>query len=173
MNMKWHAEIWNYPRHETWQGAKGGQIWPGDIAIETIGDINFGTLFAYMFRRFGPAEHGSDDYKDIANWFLTTPDKNVVLTVSPNPSGCQHSFGYIVNKDVYIGRWDEDQIKLIVGALKIAMKDLLFPTYVRDVFINAAGETEDIIQGHCDYFKWAGYGIDHAYFEKRFGDTNT
>ena len=170
--IEWHTETWKIPTEGKWRGSKGGLIWPGDIAVETIGDINYGTLFTYMFRRFGPAEHGSDDYKDIANWFLTTPDKNIVLIVSPNPSGCRYSFGYMVNQDVFSGRLNEDQNSIMTEALKTTMCDLLFPTYVRDVFINAGGrmKDEDVIEGSCSYFKWAGYGVDHKYFDEQFGD---
>lgn len=163
---KWHAKIWKSTTGEKWHGAKGGEIWPGDIAVKAVGDINYGTLFTYMYRRFGPSEYGSDDYKDIAAWFLTTPNHFVALTVSPNPSGCRHSFGYMVNRNMFPYPWNENQIKLVTEALEAAIRDLLFPTYVRDVFINAAGKVkdEDVGEDHCSYFKWAGYGVNHKYF---------
>ena len=166
--IEWHTETWTRPSGGVWRGGKDGLVWPGDIAVETIGDINYGTLFTYMFRRFGPTEYGSDDCKNIANWFLTTPDKNVALMVSPDPSGCKHSFGYMANKEVFSGRLNFDQISIMTEALKAAMCDLLFPTYVRDVFINAAGKMkdEDVIEDFCNYFEWAGYGVDHEKYGK-------
>lgn len=45
---------------------------------------NYGTLFTYLFRRFGFPNLGSDDYKEIACWALTTPLPDMVLTVSPS-----------------------------------------------------------------------------------------
>lgn len=169
IKMKWQAEIWKHPADGLWQEAKGGEIWPGDIAFKIVGDINYGTLFTYMFRRFGPTEYGSDDYKNIAEWFLTTPNKNVALIVSPNPSGCKHCFGYMVNSGEFSHRWSEAQRQAVTLALTATIKDLLYPTNVRDVFINAAGCLDDF-PGRCyHYFKWAGYGVSLSYFEKTYG----
>ena len=172
--MKWHAETWKGVKKEEtrlWRGAMSGFVDPGKFA-ELTGNAEYGPLFAYMYRRFGVPEFGSDDYKEIANWYITTPDKNVVLCVSPRPSGCQHSFGYMMNVAVY--RNSDTQIKKLEAAIKAAMVDLCTPVFVRDVPINAAGRVPDgtDIEEECPPFKWAGYGVGHTYFEKEFGEKS-
>lgn len=46
--------------------------------------IDYGHLFTYCFRRFGYPNGASDSYKDIAQWNLTTPHKDMVLIVRPS-----------------------------------------------------------------------------------------
>ena len=174
--MKWHAETWKGVKKEEarlWRGAKSGFVDPGKFA-ELTGNAEYGPLFAYMYRRFGVPEFGSDNHKEIANWYITTPDKNVVLCVSPRPSGCRHSFGYMMNIAVYDDwryRNNDTQIKKVEAAIRAAMVDLCTPVFVRDVPINAAGRVPDDsdIEEECPPFAWAGYGVDHTYFEKEFG----
>lgn len=45
--------------------------------------LDYGHLFTYCFRRFGFPNWGSDSYKDIAQWFLTTAHSDLVLCVRP------------------------------------------------------------------------------------------
>lgn len=52
------------------------------------------TLFAYMWRRFGPPFTGCDDHKDLAGYLLTTTHKDVLLEVLPSASSMVHAFGY-------------------------------------------------------------------------------
>lgn len=40
-------------------------------------------LLAYMIRRFGWPNAGSDDYKDLCSWMLTTPIEGLYLVVTP------------------------------------------------------------------------------------------
>lgn len=47
-------------------------------------EIDYGHLFTYCFRRFGFPNVGSDGYKEIARWVLTTPDKRLLLNISPS-----------------------------------------------------------------------------------------
>ena len=124
-----------------------------------------------MFRRFGIPELGSDSYKEIACWILTTPDPAVALIVSPRPSGLRYSFGYVVNTNIY-GYKSHDDIEAIrvkiEPFLKQAMYDLLIPTNVRDTYINAIGKVrdDDIGKVTCKYFKWAGFGVTPDYYKK-------
>ena len=172
MSRKWHAKIWKMKGDtERWQGAMAGIADPGGYADEIFPKGNYSSLFVYMFRRFGIPENGSDPYKEIACWHLTTPDPAVVLMVCPRPSGLRYSFGYIVNTAVY-NYHTHDEVeairKEIEPSLKQSMKDLLVPTNVRDVYINAVGRVKDDDVGRttCDYFKWAGFGVTSDYYKK-------
>lgn len=170
MARKWHAKSWEMKGNTgSWHGAMAGYVDPGGFAADILPDGDYASLFVYMFRRFGISEYGSDPYKEIACWYITTPDPAVVLLVSPRPSGLRYSFGYEINSNVYdyFSR-DTEPIKKVESALKEAMKDLLTPTNVRDVYINAVGKVrdEDIGRVTCDYSKWAGFGVTSDYYEK-------
>lgn len=59
------------------------------------------SAFAYLWRRFGPPFSGSDDYKDICRYILTTPDKQVFLTITICPGSLNRGVGYLVQKSLY------------------------------------------------------------------------
>lgn len=64
--------------------ASGGGIRPGEVAVDIFGkEMNGAHLFAYMFRRFGFPNCGSDDYKNLCSYFLTTPMPGLYLLVTP------------------------------------------------------------------------------------------
>jgi len=46
-------------------------------------EVNYGTLFAYCFRRFGYPNYGWDNYKELAKYILTTPRPDLFLSVVP------------------------------------------------------------------------------------------
>ena len=170
----WHAKKWVWPDNQ-WRGAMGGMVWPGNFVEETLGPIEFGTLFAYMFRRFGVPEIGSDPHKELANWYITTTDKHVALCVSPRPSGMRHSFGYMIDSMVKCKRHDPNQIFEVEEAIKNAMCDLLSPVFVRDCPINAVGRVDwdsDIANYEVPECEWAGYGVPHTYFKDKFGSPH-
>ncbi len=164
----WHSNHWEPKGDTQWSGAMGGFVWPRNYLPKESDTMEYGSLFAYMFRRFGPPRYGSDCLKVIACWYITTPpDENVALTVSPNPSGTTFSFGYIINESVYNDCRDEAQVKAVEIALVQAILDLLTPVYVRDIPINAAGRVANdspLLELVCDRFEWAGYGVGHDYF---------
>lgn len=83
-------------------GASSGIINPGRVAIEVFGDeLEFGRLFAYCFRRFGHPNSGSDPYKDLAEYKLTTPMDGVFLSVCIKPtSRTGLLFGYVLAEDI-------------------------------------------------------------------------
>ncbi len=172
MTKKWHAKLLKLKGSaEHWEGAMAGIADPGEYADEILPNGDYSSLFVYMFRRFGIPESGSDPYKEIACWYLTTPDVAVGLMVSPRPSGLRYSFGYWVNINVYEyhSRDEYDATgKVVEPALKQAMADLLTPTNVRDVYINAVGKIkdDDVGRATCDYSKWAGYGVTSDYYKK-------
>lgn len=170
MSKKWRATVFK-SNGERWQGAMAGIADPGKYADEIMLNGNYSSLFVYMYRRFGISESGSDPYKEIACWYITTPDPAVALMVSPRPSGLRYSFGYLIDTNVYNYHSHDDieAIKTVIEPfLKQSMKDLLIPTNVRDVFINAVGKVsdDDIGRNTCNYSKWAGYGVTSDYYNK-------
>jgi len=172
MARKWHAKSWKMKGNaEHWHGAMAGIADPGKHADDILPNGDYASLFVYMYRRFGISEYGSDPYKEIVCWYLTTPDPAVVLMVSPRPSGLRYSFGYVVDTRVY-DYYSHDEVEAIrieiEPALKQSMKDLLTPTNVRDVYINAVGKVSDDAIGRttCNYSKWAGFGVTSDYYEK-------
>lgn len=48
-------------------------------------DMDYGSLFAYLFRRFGYPNSGWDPYKEIARYDLATPLADMVLRIEPHP----------------------------------------------------------------------------------------
>ncbi len=57
--------------------------------------IEYGPLFAYLFRRFGYPNYGWDDYKELAKYILSTPLPDMVLKIVPycgNSSDISFSF---------------------------------------------------------------------------------
>lgn len=170
MAKKWSAVVFK-GNGERWQGAMAGIADPGKYTDALLPNGDYASLFTYMYRRFGAPISGSDPYKEIACWYLTTPNAAVALMVSPRPSGLRYSFGYLIDTNVYNYHSHDDieaiRVK-IEPFLKQSMKNLLIPTNVRDVFINAIGKVSDDeeVKITCDYFKWAGYGVTSDYYEK-------
>lgn len=169
MANKWRATILKNIEDENWQGAMAGIADPGKDVDNIFPNGDYASLFVYMYRRFGIPISGSDSYKEMARWYLTTPDDAVALMVSPRPYGLRYSFGYLINTNVYNynSRDDVENIrKRIEPSLEQSMKDLLVPTNVRDTFINAIGNvSDDKIKETCNYSKWAGYGVTPDYYE--------
>ena len=55
---------------------------------EAIGDdIPQGSLFAYLFRRFGFPNTGSDDFKELCRYYLTTTHPGMIMSISPYAGG--------------------------------------------------------------------------------------
>jgi hypothetical protein len=46
-------------------------------------EIDYGHLFAYLFRRFGYPNYGWDSYKNLVCYMLTTPTPNLFLRITP------------------------------------------------------------------------------------------
>ncbi|ABD72159.1 hypothetical protein Rfer_4473 (plasmid) [Rhodoferax ferrireducens T118] len=54
------------------------------VTREACGDsMDYGKLFAYLFRRFGYPNRGWDGYKELTKYVLTTPHSDMVLSVVP------------------------------------------------------------------------------------------
>jgi hypothetical protein len=73
------------PAHPKWDGGYGsGRISPSDIATQLFkGEIPGAMLCCYMLRRFGWPNTGSDEYKNLMEWDLTTPIPGLLLSVTP------------------------------------------------------------------------------------------
>lgn len=65
-------------------------------------ELNYGTLFAYLFRRFGYPNHGWDDYKELTNYYLSTPEPDMVMCVRPYVGDVSYlMFSFYVPKEVF------------------------------------------------------------------------
>lgn len=267
--MNFVAQIANFDRSKKYDSAAGGLFMLSSIARAILPGLRGADLFSYMFRRFGPPTVGSDDFKQLAQYYITTPIEGLFLGVSPYmglSEAC--NFRYCVDREIAsrisslergpfiewrnaAGRWyHENHLELIpqvlhetivdsegsplglwydfsywdgvvaddgtrfelqpvwdaafasypdpkpepfdcqlkkdcLEALTVAMKDLLRPTYVRDVYFNALGHIgdQDIVTAEvqygvtADYSTAAGYGVpmefvkDPAGFWKSVEDT--
>ena len=127
---------------EHWQGAMAGMADPGEYADEILPNGGYSSLFVYMFRRFGIPETGSDPYKEIACWYLTTPDPAVGLMVSPCPSGLRYSFGYWVNTNIYKYHSHDD-----IVAIRAVIEPFLYPI----TFLHQAHCTKILLTLFCPF----------------------
>lgn len=88
------------------RGAGGDDIFDGyTMAIEVWGkaceDRDSGLkAFAYLWRRFGPPWHGSDDHKDLCTYCLTTADPDVFLVLHLNGAGLKYSVSYMAHESI-------------------------------------------------------------------------
>lgn len=58
------------------------------VIAPIVGDkVEYGPLFAYLFRRFGYPNCGWDNYKELARYLLTTPRPDLLLEVVPYAGG--------------------------------------------------------------------------------------
>lgn len=73
-----------------------------DIAERVLGsEIQQGALFAYLFRRFGNPNKGSDPDKELAAYLLTTTRPDMLLKISPYVGGnVSISFTFLVSHEV-------------------------------------------------------------------------
>ncbi len=87
----WHAELATAKAMRSIAGgyAGGPVVSMGSLERKVFPrhHIPGGTLTAYMIRRFGWPNEGSDDHKELCAWTLTTPMEGLFLSVSPSLSG--------------------------------------------------------------------------------------
>lgn len=69
-----------------------------NIVEQVLGkNIAQGSLFAYLFRRFGFPNKGSDPFKELAKYHLTTKRSDMLLQITPYSGGDTHiSFTFLV-----------------------------------------------------------------------------
>lgn len=80
-----------------------------DIAVEAIGgSVPQGSLFAYLFHRFGHPNKGSDPDKNLVSYLLTTTSTDMLLRITPFDGGdVSISFEFMTTGDVLAAcdRW--------------------------------------------------------------------
>ncbi|MDN8078871.1 hypothetical protein QZN30_05860 [Burkholderia multivorans] len=79
----------------------GGFINP--VVTEACGEaMDYGKLFAYLFRRFGYPNFGWDGYKELTKYILTTPRKDMFLCIVPYVGdSTELHFSFVAPFDVY------------------------------------------------------------------------
>jgi hypothetical protein len=138
---------WDGHAHDI-KGTAGDPFpYPEDPVLSSspLAAVNYATLFAYMHRRFGPPHIGGDDYKDLsASWVLSTPEPDILVSVSPSLSGTWFSFSpYLVSAERLAPEALASQFERIKAAYGDLLMDLLRPVCVRDSHINALGPLGD------------------------------
>lgn len=81
------------------------------VLMRSLGKVvNYGTLFAYLFHRFGAPNTGWDEDKCLCMYVLSTPLPDMVLQVSPSTCGNTFlHFRFMVTRKVYQEMEDYDQ----------------------------------------------------------------
>ena len=135
------------------------------IVEEVLPDADYGTLLAYMMRRFGYSPRGSDPYKSLCGaWMMSTPHPDLYLIVEPSVSGTGYAFFYALATEVCTAlREAERKIDYdyeeggdtapldawmalagpLYHAARVAIVDLLRPVGIRDSWIDAEGRVPD------------------------------
>lgn len=166
-----------------WDICGGGPIYSGSDAAEVVfpdlqEDMR-AVQFLYLFRRFGYPIHGGDSYKSLVDYFLSTPDPEVVLWCKPG-SSLRWSFGvgispafsvvaYDANRQWMMQRasrkperWEDHLVcKRVHKAMCAAMTELLRPVLVRDVAYNILGRIKD--GDPCGRWRFAEYSPQAGY----------
>lgn len=151
------------------EDCSSGFFQPGVIASEVLGVTHYGgdisgiTLFAYMWRRFGPPWFPCDEDKEMASYYLTTDIAGLWLRVSCKASGICHCFGYAYNRDFakkLPGNWTIESPFVLECQKELGrvILDLTVPVYVRDIGINLFGLFDDSEDSHQPS-KYAGLGF--------------
>jgi len=156
-------------------GATGFVGFEKEDLQKIIPDYDYGHAFAYLWRRFGPPIYGSDPYKDLVSYLLTTKMEGVFLSCRCYPTA-HIAFGIGFTEELYAKVVDDcmkkredwpEYLKKIFKALLEAIEELKRPTNVRDWFINIEGKVSvRDIKRPISYSKKAGYGITNDYYKK-------
>lgn len=104
-------QVHKYRDWRKWSGASSDE----HVCCFKLGEKVFGrkcgpdsglVAMAYLWRRFGPPFSGSDPYKQLASWHLTTDDPKVVLIVAPSGSELPLCLSYMKHKSAF-----KDEVK--------------------------------------------------------------
>ena len=101
-----------------YSGAMDGLFSPDRYS--KIKNLDAGSVFLYMFRRFGYPGFGWDGQKTLVKWILTTDMDGVLLEVQPNVTGAG-TFGYLLRGDIDLACMEEknkDRIDKAVALMK-------------------------------------------------------
>lgn len=147
--------------------------------------LDYGHLFAYLFRRFGYPNIGWDDYKDHSRYILTTPREDVMISVRPYvgshtelhfcimaTKSAMEKYGDAYRRKERPKTWQEleEPLRSICEAADVAGRDFLAPVCVRDCAINAVGYVTD---DECAMFEsFADVAISAGYPSGSLGNVN-
>jgi len=170
-----------FPKGEQIRGYAGGM----HFDMRELAELAFGkpgsekgnglTLFAYLWRRFGPPWFGCDDHKELAVYILTTQIDGLWLEASCKASSLHYCFRVCLTRSLeseFPPGWRDEENEILVqckAELIRVMRDLLRPVNVRDVIINALGISDEIFLFPgteeewdayvCEPSQYAGYGL--------------
>ena len=88
-----------------YSGAMLGIFDPDELSPDQ--NLDAGSVFIYMFRRFGYPRYGWDGQKTLVKWICTTNMDGVLLEVQPNVTGAG-TFGYMLRRDIDKACSDEE-----------------------------------------------------------------
>lgn len=148
------------------------QIWK----LENENKLPWATLFAYLFRRFGPPMWPSDDYKDLCNYFLSTSDQKYFVMIRL----ASYDFADIsvfVDNSLRKEMFKESSNIKYEGdspvyskehtpihhkaweVLCVFLKDMLLPVRIRDTDFNCLGRYTGSLKKEALVSPWAGYPV--------------
>lgn len=124
------------------------------VYLAGLDAVEYGNLFGYMHRRFGPPNYPADELKDFsAGWLLSTPHPDLYVKVVPVLSdGAIEDLGFFrygwfqahyACEGPVNGLEIEQKMAAFREALIATGKDLLRPVPVRDQYINPIGLLKD------------------------------
>lgn len=162
------------------RGYAGGPFFDcNELAKEAFGEVAEKpclTHLSYLYRRFGPTFFGSDGYKDMCQYILTTSRPGLWFWVACKASSLSHCFGVFFSKELArdfpdTKQWDDgDENETVLECrreLVACFRELLRPVYVRDCPINLLGTYEaDEYDQAAEPSRYAGYGCNREALEK-------
>lgn len=123
---------------------RGGVFDLSNLQTKYFPDVSGGSMFAYLYRRFGPPLAGCDEYKTLAQYVLTTDHPEIYLTVTI--FAVDFCFGYGLSRAIEQRLFEEERrlpeaevAKAERAILEAAILELRRPTYVRDEYFNPGG----------------------------------
>ena len=131
-----------------------------------IGKVDYYKAFAYFFHRFGEMEYGCDPDKELAHYYITTSDDNIIISVGfvgaervnirpLTNSDWQYRKMLILDHDIklplygttpeeYHNHWAKaEDAKELLDPCIVTILDLLRPVSIRDTSMNVHGFMSD------------------------------
>lgn len=180
--MKTYLKIRQVQDIDNWDICGSSMVYsPREAARDTFGAPDYdtrGNQVMYLFRRFGYPIHGWDDHKSIMDFFLTTPDPDIILWCKPYGIP-DMSFGFGISLALSKAaeaaefawrcttprteEWKSTPFyQRIDRAIRSAMHELLRPVYIRDTDYNLLGRVKEdapAFRKAAEHSPQAGYGI--------------
>jgi len=151
-----------------------------ELACEAFGPVAYEpclTHMAYLYRRFGPPLWGSDPYKEIASYILTTARDGLWLECRCKAGQLRLGFGVAYSPQLAAGfpdrhRFDaeNDLVRQCRVDLVNALRELLRPVEVRDISINLLGQCDEDPGNTAKPSRYAGFGCDRDALELLLAD---